>query len=120
VESVEGREVMATDLRWEHDPLSRKTHLQLAFESHTFAMNVMERVVAEIAQQAATKFIEEHYPEIASKIDPQAIANLAIAAAGAKINETLHKKMPDVIREVVRKETVVYERGIFGGIRRIT
>lgn len=47
--------------------------------------------------------------------------NMAIAEAGAAINETLHKKMPDKILEIEKRttETQVYQRGLLGGMRRI-
>ncbi len=45
---------------------------------------------------------------------------MAVAEAGAAVNETLHKKMPDKILEIVREaDPVVLQRGIFGGLTRL-
>lgn len=76
---------------------------------------VVERVSAEIA----AKFTEEHAQEILAALDPQAIANLAIAGGAAAVNKTLREKLPDKVVEVVREKTQVFQRGIFGGLRRI-
>lgn len=51
-----------------------------------------------IAQKVADKYVEEHYGEIAARLDQTAIANLAIADAGKKIAEEIRAK-PTVIRE---------------------
>jgi hypothetical protein len=82
-----------------------------------FKVQVFEHAVRLIAERWAA----EHYADIAAKLDPQAVANLAVAAAGAKINETLNKKMPDVVHEVVRTQTEreVWQRGVLGGLKRI-
>jgi len=77
------------------------------------------RVVEKLADAIADDYIEKHFAEIMGKISPEAIANMAIAEAGAKINETLNKKMPDKIIEIEKRTTEVYQRGLFGGLKRI-
>lgn len=79
-----------------------------------------EMIMREVAKQIANKIVEESFGDIVAYIDPKAIANMAIASAGAKINETLNKKMPDKILEIKTKgDTEVWQRGIFGGMKRI-
>lgn len=80
---------------------------------------LMLETVSKIADGIAERFIKENYAEIVKAIDPVALANLAIADAGAKINETLNKKMPDKIMEVTRTVHKTVERGFFGGIKRV-
>lgn len=41
------------------------------------------------------------------------------AEGGAAINETLHKKLPDKILEIEKTKTEIYQKGIFGGLRKI-
>ena len=79
----------------------------------TASSEILCRIVAAIAE----RYVAEHYQEIVALIDQQAIATLAVAEAGAKIRETLERKIPDKVLEVER--TVLARRGLFGGIRRI-
>lgn len=71
------------------------------------------------AEKIADKIVEERFAEIAAKMDPTAIANLSISEAAVKINETLQKKLPDRVDRIVERPTKVYQRGIFGGIRKL-
>lgn len=74
-------------------------------------------IMREICSAIAERFVAEHYEEIAAKIDPQAIANISVAEAGVKIREALEKDIPGRIAEKVTRE--VYQRGIFGGLKRV-
>lgn len=78
---------------------------------------VWERAIDITAKLIAEEFIKKHGQEVLAKLDPQAIANLSVAQAGAAIRETLEKKLPSSERIV--EKAVVYQRGIFGGIRRV-
>ena len=78
-----------------------------------------QEIMYQIAKQVADKFLIDHYQEIAEKISQEAIATLSVAEAGAKIRETLEKKIPDKILEVVSEKTKIFQRGIFGGMTRI-
>lgn len=80
---------------------------------------VFQEVVRQVASVVAEKVIQEKLTEILEKVTPEAVANMAIAEAGAAINETLHKKMPDKILEIEKRNTEIYQRGIFGGFKRI-
>jgi hypothetical protein len=81
--------------------------------------SIRTEIVQKVAIQIATNIIANNYNEIMSKISPEAIANMAIAEAGAAVNETLKKKLPDKIMEIHKTYTQVYQRGIFGGVERI-
>lgn len=74
-------------------------------------------IMAKIAQSVADKYVEEHYAEIAARLDQNAIANSAIAEAGKKIAEEIQRK-PNIVHEV-ENHTEVYQRGVFGGLKRI-
>lgn len=76
-------------------------------------------VIEFVAQQMAKDILENNYIEIMEKISPETIANMAVAEAGAKINETLNKKLPDKIIQIEKNTTQVYQRGLFGGIKRV-
>jgi predicted lipid-binding transport protein (Tim44 family) len=76
-------------------------------------------VLREIASQVAERYVAENYQDIVKLISPEAIATLSAAEAAAAIRETLEKKIPDKVLEVVRTEREVYQRGILGGIKRV-
>ena len=80
---------------------------------------VLNEAVRIVAQQIAGDFLANHFSEIVAKITPEAIASMAIAEAGAAVNETLHRKLPDKILEIERVRTEVYQRGILGGLSKI-
>jgi Mg/Co/Ni transporter MgtE len=81
--------------------------------------SIKSRTIELVAQQLANDILANNYNEILSKISPEAIANMAIAEAGAAVNETLKKKLPDKILEIEKHDTRVYRRGILGGVTRI-
>jgi hypothetical protein len=80
-----------------------------------------------VAQQVANHIMENHLPEIMDKISVQAIANMSVAQAGAEINTTLKRELPQLKQAILNthqkeiiRETQVYEKGFFGGVRRIS
>ena len=80
---------------------------------------IKSRTIELVAQQLANDILANNYNEIMSKISPESIANMAIAEAGASVNETLHKKLPDKILEIHKTDTQVYQRGLLGGLKRV-
>jgi hypothetical protein len=74
-------------------------------------------LVNAIVEEVAKRYVEEHYAEIAAKLNQEAIANLAVAESGRKIAEELRAK-PTILHEKETR-TEVYERGIFGSTRRV-
>ena len=80
---------------------------------------IKTEVVALVAKQISNDILANNYNEILSKISPEAIANMAIAEAGAAVNETLKKKLPDKILEIHKHDTQIYQRGLLGGVTRI-
>lgn len=106
------------------DPNSMRDIIQVGVddsERHSLHEPIQRRVIELVAQQMAKDILENNYVEIMEKISPEAIANMAIAEAGAAINETLHKKLPEKILEIEKRvpETVVLQRGLLGGVKRI-
>lgn len=106
-----------------HDPMHMGEVYNCFVGREDFAIMgqaIQERVIEMVASQMAKDILENNYNEILENISPVAIANMTIAEAGAAINETLHKKMPDKIRDVETIRTQVYQRGVFGGLKRIS
>src|SRR5262245_39879229 len=98
------------------DAMSDRTFIQVALENGMMMNAMQQEILARIAQIVAEAYVKEHYAEIVARLDPQAIANLVIAEGASQINETLHKKMPDKVMEVVKREVEVYQRGTLGGL----
>lgn len=83
----------------------------------SFHAGMKHEIFAEIARQIATEYVKQHQQEILASIDPQAVANLVVAYSGNAVKDMLDKKLPDkVIKET---ETIVLQKGLFGGVRRI-
>ena len=111
---------MAVEFETFHNQARNETSVKATFSNLDVMLNdasFRRALFDEIVQGIASQWVKEHYAEVAAKLDPQAIANLTIAESAAAINATLHKKMPDKITEIVKTE--VYQRGIFGGLKRI-
>lgn len=81
---------------------------------------IFKEAVAQVAAIVAQKIIDEKMAEILEKVTPTAIANMAIAEAGAAVNETLHKKMPDKILEIEKHNKEVWLQPFFGHPKRIS
>jgi len=81
--------------------------------SQDFAYSILHT----IAEKVAERYVEEHFAELTSRLDQNAIANLAIAEASKKIAEEI-RTQPVVLHN---KETnrEVYQRGLLGGLRRV-
>lgn len=91
--------------------------MQIAATIQDSMANVMPEVIMDrVASLIAERYVAEHYAEIAARLDQNAIANLAIADAGKKIAEEIRTK-PIVVQGP--REVEIYERGIFGGTRRV-
>lgn len=88
-----------------------------AMEAHESQRLVYEKALMLAAETLAAQIVKDHGQEIIAKIDMQAIANLTVAEAADGIRQVIHKKLPDVVRHSV--ETEIYERGFFGGVRRV-
>lgn len=78
-------------------------------------------VISQIILNVADRYVQENYSDIVGKMDMSAVANMAVAAAGAAVNKTLMEKIPEKILRVenVRVDKQVFQRGIFGGMKRI-
>jgi hypothetical protein len=75
-----------------------------------------DAILHRIVELVAEKYVQENYPQLVAKIDQQAIANLVIAESGKKIAEEIRLTPPPPL---VQKETQIYQRGVFGGMRRV-
>lgn len=86
-------------------------------DTFLFSDQFAYEVVRQIAEAVATKYVDEHYAEIAALLDQNAIANLAIADAGKKIAEEIQRR-PNIFHET-EHHTEIYQRGLLGGLRRV-
>lgn len=88
---------------------------------HLMKHEIVNRIIEKVAEQLAKDILENNYAEIMEKVSPVAIANIAIAEAGAAVNETLHKKLPDKILEIEKRTTEIqmYQKGLLGGTKRV-
>lgn len=57
----------------------------------TIVMKVLERIAGEVVKEATKRYLDEHYAEIVSKLDAQALANMAVADAVSDISYTLKR-----------------------------
>jgi hypothetical protein len=114
---------MAITIEREYDMYNNGSTLTIKVNYENFMMQNATIIATEAirlaAKQIAEDLIKEHYQEIIAGINPVAISNMAIAEAGAAVNETLHKKLPDKILEIERNHTEIYQKGAFGGLKRI-
>jgi RimJ/RimL family protein N-acetyltransferase len=88
-------------------------------ESASLGKDITRRAIEKVADAIAERFLADHLQEVLAYLDPQAVANLAVADAAGAIREMLAKKLPDKVLEVIRTEREVYQRGVFGGMTRI-
>lgn len=108
------------EVSFHQSPMTREITMATRInESEIMAQAMPELILREAARLIAERLVSEKYQEIVAMIDPQAIANLTTAETAAAINKTLKEKIPDKIVEVERVRREVYQRGVFGGVRRI-
>jgi phage tail protein X len=93
--------------------------LSAEISGEEFEKALISKTLNEMSKALTDYLMKNHFSELMALIDMQAVANMAIAQTGAAINETLQKKMPDVVQTIVEKEIEIYQRGVFGGIKRI-
>lgn len=108
---------MSIEIKTYRSPIDDRITLAATVSSmeliESYAAKVLiDRIVDLIAQ----RYVEENYPQVVAKLDQQAIANLVIAESGKKIAEEIRLTPPKP--EIVEKMKV-YQRGLFGGIKRI-
>jgi hypothetical protein len=77
-------------------PLEDKFVVAAIFESYPALMG--EAILHEVVRLISERFVEENYASLVSKLDQQAIANLAVADSGKKIAEEIRQR-PVVYRE---------------------
>ena len=95
------------EVREEQDP-TRQTHTYRFRVTDTelaaACYPVMKLILETAAKELAQVFIREYGQEVLAKLDPQAIANLAVAEAAGEISKAIKQKFPDKILEVERIE----------------
>ena len=102
--------------------LENTTDFTVQMDMHEHMLNskyFYEAILKEVAKLISEEIIKQHLPEVLEKISPEAIANMTIAETGAKIRETLEKKIPDKILNVETKRTEIYQKGLFGGLKKL-
>lgn len=80
---------------------------------------ILREVIERAAEILAQRFIDDYGVEILKAIDPQAVANLAIADSGRAVRESLEKSIPREVQHHHHTEREVYTVGIFGNVKRV-
>jgi len=107
---------MEVEVTQHQSPADDSTYIAAKFSNVTLMLERMAGAIYKIiCERIAERYVQENYPAIAAKLDQEAIANLAIAESAKKIAEEI-KLRPVIVKEVERE---VYQRGIFGGMRRV-
>jgi hypothetical protein len=91
--------------------------MQLEFvgriDDHAMSQGILEAIRESVVRRVAERIVEEQFASIAALIDPQAIANLAVAQAGAALNRTLQERLPGRDTPLVDARTFNTKRSIF-------
>jgi hypothetical protein len=101
--------------------MSRSRLYQLtveAAESQEMGRAILREMVERVAEHLAAEYLETHGAELLTQINADAVANMAIAEAGAAVNDTLKKTYAERVVHVPG-DREIYQRGIFGGLRRL-
>ena len=61
------------------------------FDVERFGSHIELRVIELVAQQLAAQYLSAHGTEVLARLNPEAIATMSIAEAGAAVNETLQE-----------------------------
>lgn len=109
----------AKNVRMQESDFGREITFTAEFEREMFFQSIMIDSMKQAAKMIAEKFVEENYIAIVEQLDTQAIANLAIANAGAEISKTLKEEAATKTRIVEKVKTQIFHKGIFGGIKRV-
>jgi len=108
-------------IRLEQHPHSSQFSLIATFDQSSFLERAfIEKVICEAARLMAEQIVADKFQEVMAAIDVQAIANLAVAEAAAEISKTLKADIPRRVVEIERTKREVYQRGVFGGVKRIS
>lgn len=72
------------------DPFSDKVTVAATFQDFPYLMG--SALANEVVHLLAERFVTENYASLVSKLDQQAIANLAVADSGKKIAEEIRRR----------------------------
>jgi hypothetical protein len=104
------------DIKVMRDPSRRDTVISTRVsdtDSMAMGPNVHAIALTEIAKAIAAEFLRTHMQEILAAIDPQAVANLAVADAAVGIRKAVDDGAAGITREL-RREREVLMPGFFG------
>lgn len=107
-----------------HDHANARTVVSVNIDDYAFHLHIHKTlhtmVLEKIAEAIAAEYVKAHLQDVLASIDPNAVANLAVADSAAAIRETvdagvrqLHTDMQDVQR-AVNREREVLTPGWFG------
>lgn len=101
-----------------HDGLSLLTQVSAA-ESAMLSKEIISEVIRQVAAAIAEQFLADHANDILAKLDPQAIANLAIADSGRAVREALEKQIPREVQHHHHTHREFFKVGLFGSVKRV-
>lgn len=112
---------METKTEVRDEEFGRVTVAEIRTHYSDFMTQLFLRAVQEAATELARQFVAQHAQEIFKMMDPQAVANLAVANSGAEIAKEMKKEAATTTRIITHEKTraEVYQRGLFGGMKRI-
>lgn len=82
------------EVEFMRDNASDATVFRGRIDHTALSQAITDAVLAEIVRQVATRWVDQNFALVAAHLDPQAVANLAVAAAGAAVNRTLQERLP--------------------------
>ena len=71
-------------------------YLRSDVERRKFMQDIAQQVEKAIVNHVAERFLAEHLQEVVKAIDPQAVANLALARAAQQLMERVYAPPPPV------------------------
>lgn len=101
------------------NPLQDSYSITATFGNSFFLRSLIMKTLELAATKIAEKFVAERGQEIIAAMDPQAIANLAVANSGAAIAAELKKEGATKTRVVEHVKHEIYQRGVFGGLKKL-
>lgn len=93
------------DVSIQNDMLGCRVNVTGSIHQAEMMREVMSGAIfAKVCELIAERYVVENYAEIAKHIDPQAVANLSVAEAGAEISKTLKKEFAKEYVHIHHKE----------------
>ena len=74
---------------------------------------LIDKCMDEIAKKFAEIYLAEHYQEMVAKIDPQAVANMAVVSMAVALQGDMHAAVVTFKNDAVKKMLTDMVKGLF-------